>query len=88
MATLACEETRPRNRQGITTFCEVTGSLLAMAYALLIASNIGAELLGFGLLFVSSGFFAAWAFIDRRWSFLLLQAFYATSAIIGLLRWA
>lgn len=59
-----------------------------MAYALLIASNTGAELFGFALLLLSSGLFAAWAVIDRRWTFLLLQGFYAASAIIGLIRWA
>ncbi len=80
-------ETETSHRRLTTTF-EITGSVLAMAYALLIASNIGAELLGFGLLLVSSGLFAAWAMIDRRWTFLLLQGFYATSAIIGLIRWA
>jgi hypothetical protein len=31
--------------------------------------------------------FATWAVIDRRWAFLLLQAFYAASAIIGIVRW-
>ncbi|MCG7518540.1 hypothetical protein [Ruegeria sp. Ofav3-42] len=76
------------NRRGLTTVFEITGSVLAMAYALLIASNIGAELLGFTLLLLSSGLFAAWAVIDRRWTFLLLQGFYATSAVIGLVRWA
>ena len=74
--------------RGLTTVFEVTGSVLAMAYALLIASNTGAELLGFALLLLSAGLFAAWAAIDRRWTFLLLQGFYATSAIIGLIRWA
>lgn len=76
------------NRRNLTTVFEITGSVLAMAYALLIASNIGAELLGFTLLLLSSALFAAWAVIDRRWTFLLLQGFYATSAIIGLVRWA
>jgi hypothetical protein len=76
------------SRRGLTTVFEVTGSVLAMAYALLIASNTGAELLGFTLLLLSAGLFAAWALIDRRWTFLLLQGFYATSAIIGLIRWA
>ncbi|MEM9439148.1 MAG: hypothetical protein AAGA73_01755 [Pseudomonadota bacterium] len=73
-------------RRLITTF-EVTGSLLAMAYALLIASNTGNEVMGFTLLLVSSGLFAAWGVIDRRWAFLTLQFFYAASAILGLLRW-
>ncbi|WP_170398260.1 hypothetical protein [Ruegeria arenilitoris] len=76
------------SRRGLTTVFEVTGSVLAMAYALLIASNTGAEILGFVLLLLSAGLFAAWAAIDRRWTFLLLQGFYATSAIIGLIRWA
>ncbi len=76
------------SRRGLTNVFEVTGSVLAMAYALLIASNTGAELLGFALLLLSAGLFAAWALIDRRWTFLLLQGFYATSAVIGLIRWA
>jgi len=59
-----------------------------MVYALLIASNTGNEILGFSLLFISASLFAAWAVIDRRWTFLLLQAFYAGSVIIGLIRWA
>jgi hypothetical protein len=62
--------------------------VLAMIYALLIASNTGNEILGFTLLFISASLFAAWAVIDHRWTFLLLQVFYAASAIIGLIRWA
>ncbi|MGI9449774.1 MAG: hypothetical protein ACR2QH_03885 [Geminicoccaceae bacterium] len=75
-----------RGRRLITVF-EVTGSTLAIFYALLIASNTGNEVLGFTLLLVSSGLFAAWAIIDRRWAFLALQFFYAASAIVGLIRW-
>ena len=76
------------NHRKLTTIFEISGSVLAMAYALLIASNTGNELLGFTLLLVSACLFAAWAVIDRRWTFLLLQAFYASSAVIGLIRWA
>jgi len=76
-----------REIRGLTTLFEVTGSVLAMAYALLIASNIGAEIIGFSLLLISSGLFASWAVLDRRWTFLLLQLFYAASAVIGLIRW-
>ncbi|MDU8928546.1 hypothetical protein RXV86_14235 [Alisedimentitalea sp. MJ-SS2] len=72
----------------LTVLFEITGSVMAMVYAMLIASNIGAEMIGFTLLLISSGLFAGWAVIDRRWTFLLLQLFYATSAIIGLVRWA
>ncbi len=72
----------------IITWCERSGSVLAILYALLIASNTGYELLGFTLLLVSCGFFAVWAVIDRRWAFLSLQMFYALSAVIGLFRWS
>ena len=73
--------------RGLTTVFEVTGSVSAMAYALLIASNTGNEILGFSLLLISALLFAAWGWLDKRWTFLLLQGFYATSAIIGLVRW-
>lgn len=76
-----------RNHRRLTTIFEVTGSLLAMAYAILIASNIGAEIVGFAMLLISSALFAAWAVLDRRWTFLLLQLFYASAAVIGLVRW-
>ena len=76
------------NNRKLTTVFEVTGSVLAMAYALLIASNTGNEILGFSLLLISALLFAAWGYLDRRWAFLLLQGFYAASAIIGLLRWS
>ena len=71
----------------MTTIFEVSGSSLAIAYALLVASNTGNEVVGFSLLLVSSGLFALWAVIDRRWAFLVLQFFYTLSAIIGLIRW-
>lgn len=71
----------------MTTIFEVTGSVTAMAYAVLIASNTGNEVLGFSLLLVSALLFAAWGFIDKRWTFLLLQGFYASSAVLGLIRW-
>ena len=70
------------------SFFEITGSALAIVYALLIASNTGNEILGFSLLLISSGLFAAWALIDKRWAFLSLQFFYAASALIGLVRWS
>jgi hypothetical protein len=78
----------PRDTRKLTSVFEIFGSVLAMVYALAIAMNIGAEMLGFSLLLISSGLFAGWAILDRRWTFLLLQAFYAKSAVIGLIRWA
>ncbi|MFK7743710.1 MAG: hypothetical protein AB8B47_01545 [Roseobacter sp.] len=71
----------------LTSIFEITGSVSAMVYAVLIASNTGNEILGFTLLLISASLFAAWAVIDRRWTFLLLQLFYAGSAILGLIRW-
>lgn len=74
-------------RRKLTSVFEITGSVSAMVYAVLIASNTGNEVLGFSLLLLSASLFAAWAVIDRRWTFLLLQLFYAGSAILGLVRW-
>lgn len=75
------------DKRKLTSIFEISGSFLAIMYALLIASNTGMEILGFSLLLISSGFFAVWGVIDKRWAFLALQFFYATSAIIGLARW-
>ncbi len=75
-------------KEKIITVCEIAGSVLAMIYALLIASNTGNEILGFTLLLLSALLFAGWGFIDKRWAFFALQFFYAASAIIGLIRWS
>lgn len=72
----------------MTKICEVSGSFLGIVYALLVASNTGREILGFVLLFVSAGFFGAWAIMDKRWAFLTLQFFYLSSAIMGIIRWS
>ena len=76
------------NKSKIITICEFSGSALAIAYALLIASNTGNEVLGFSLLLLSALLFAGWAVIDKRWAFFALQFFYIASAIIGLVRWS
>ena len=75
-------------KKKLVTVFEVSGSVLAMIYALLIASNTGNEILGFSLLLLSALLFAGWGFIDKRWAFFALQFFYAVSAIIGLVRWS
>ncbi len=75
------------NKPRLVSIFEVTGSVLAMIYALLIASNTGNEVLGFSLLLLSALLFAGWGYLDKRWAFLALQFFYATSAVIGLIRW-
>jgi len=76
------------DQKKLVTVFEVSGSVLAMIYALLIASNTGNEILGFSLLLLSALLFAGWGFIDKRWAFFALQFFYAVSAIIGLVRWS
>ena len=88
MTDIADQTVAPGDKRRLTSVFEITGSVLAMIYALSIAMNVGAEMLGFALLLVSSALFAGWAVLDRRWTFLLLQAFYAASAVIGLIRWA
>jgi hypothetical protein len=75
------------NKKKITTIFEFTGSILAVFYAFLIASNTGNEILGFVLLIMSAILFAGWAIIDKRWAFLVLQFFYVIIAIVGLIRW-
>lgn len=75
------------NSRKWTSVFEISGSGMAIVYALLIASNTGREVLGFVLLFISASLFAAWAVIDKRWAFLVLQVFYASTAIIGIIRW-
>ncbi len=88
MTDTVMDNARTSESRRLTSTFEVVGSVLAMIYAMSIAMNIGAELVGFTLLFVSSGLFAGWAILDKRWTFLLLQVFYATSTVIGLVRWA
>jgi hypothetical protein len=78
---------RKLDKNKLVTIFEVSGSVLAMIYALLIASNTGNEILGFSLLLISALLFAAWGYLDKRWAFFALQFFYAVSAIIGLVRW-
>ena len=65
----------------IVAICEFSGSILAMIYAILIASNTGNEILGFSLLLISAILFAIWGFIDKRWAFLALQFFLCNFSI-------
>ena len=63
------------------------GALTAIAFSLLVASNSGNEVLGFVLLFISAIAIGLWAFLGKHYGILLLQLFYATEGIIGVLRW-
>ena len=49
--------------------------------------NTGLEFLGFALLLVSAFSIGLWAYLGGHRGILLLQFFYATAGIIGMLRW-
>jgi len=66
---------------------EWLGVLTAIIYSLLVAVNIGQEFIAFILLFISAMLIGLWAFLLNHKGILLLQAFYASAAIIGMFRW-
>ena len=66
---------------------EWTGVITAIVYSLLVAMNIGAEFLGFTLLLISAILIGLWAFIGKHNGILLLQLFYASAGVIGMVRW-
>ncbi|MEN9955950.1 MAG: hypothetical protein RLY34_757 [Actinomycetota bacterium] len=66
---------------------EWLGVVTAILYSLLVASNTGLEFLGFALLLTSSALIGIWAFRGKHKGILLLQFFYATAGIIGMVRW-
>jgi|TARA_B100001939_G_C16689544_1_gene507988 hypothetical protein len=66
---------------------EWTGVITAIVYSLLVAMNIGAEFLGFTLLLISAILIGLWAFIGKHKGILLLQLFYASAGVIGMVRW-
>ena len=63
------------------------GVLTAILYSMLIALNIGAEFIGFVLLLMSAISIAIWAYRNKFRGILLLQIFYASAGIIGMVRW-
>jgi hypothetical protein len=54
---------------------------------MLVASNTGNEVLAFTLLFISAISIGVWAFSFRHYGMLLLQFFYGTAGLIGVIRW-
>ena len=63
------------------------GVATAILYSLLVAMNIGAEFIGFTLLFISSGLIGLWSYFGKHKGIFVLQLFYATSGVIGMTRW-
>ena len=66
---------------------EWLGVITAIIYSLLVALNIGAEFLGFSLLLISAILIGLWAYFGKHRGILLLQIFYASAGIIGMIRW-
>ena len=66
---------------------EWIGVATAIVYSLLVASNTGLEFVGFTLLLISSASIGIWAWLGKHRGILLLQFFYATAGIIGMIRW-
>ena len=67
---------------------ECLGVITAIIYSLLVALNIGAEFLGFALRFlISAILIGLWAYFGKHRVILLLQIFYSSAGIIGMIRW-
>ena len=66
---------------------EWSGVATAILYSLIVAMNIGAEFIGFSLLLLSSILIGIWSYLGKHKGILLLQLFYATAGIIGMIRW-
>jgi nicotinamide riboside transporter PnuC len=66
---------------------EWIGVVLAIFYSLLVSFNIGAEVFAFFLLLISAILIGLWAHNGNHKGILLLQLFYATAGIIGMIRW-
>ena len=66
---------------------EWSGVITAIAYSILVAMNIGAEFIGFILLLISAILIGLWSYFGKHKGILLLQIFYASAGIIGMIRW-
>tara|TARA_B100001113_G_C20531130_1_gene371811 strand:- start:77 stop:298 length:222 start_codon:yes stop_codon:yes gene_type:complete len=71
----------------LNKFLEWAGVITAILYSLFVALNIGLEFLGFSLLFISALFIGMWAYRLKYRGIMLLQIFYASAGIIGMIRW-
>ena len=68
-------------------FLEWSGVITAILYSLLVAMNIGAEFIGFMLLLISAILIGLWSYFGKHNGILLLQIFYASAGIVGMIRW-
>jgi len=75
------------NNSTLKQILEWFGVITAIFYSMLVASNTGFEVLGFSLLFISALAIGLWALLCKHYGILLLQFFYASAGIIGVIRW-
>ena len=68
-------------------FLEWLGVATAILYAILVAFNIGLEVFAFFLLLISALLIGLWSYLNKHQGILLLQIFYGTAAIIGMINW-
>ena len=66
---------------------EWIGVITAIFYSLLVSLNIGVEFFAFVLLLISAFLIGLWAYNDNHKGILFLQFFYASAAVIGMIRW-
>lgn len=66
---------------------EYCGVGVAIFYALFIAANLELEFIGFALLLLSSILLGIWSHLEKHKGMLILQFFYAATAILGMVRW-
>ena len=81
------EYSKERLLSKINKFFEWAGVITAIMYSLFVALNIGIEFFGFCLLLISAILIGIWAYRGGHKGILLLQFFYATAGIIGMIRW-
>ena len=66
---------------------EWAGVTTAILYSLFVALNIGIEFIGFSLLLLSAILIGIWAYRGKHKGILLLQFFYASAGVIGMIRY-
>ena len=66
---------------------EWAGVITAILYSLFVALNIGIQVIGFCLLLLSAILIGIWAYRGKHKGILLLQFFYASAGVVGMIRW-
>lgn len=74
-------------KTNLSKLLEWAGATTAILYSLLVAANIGVEVLGFTLLLLSAILLGVWAYRGQHRGLLILQLFYTAAAIVGIVRW-